>query len=33
MELQKLLKPRTVAIVGASEKAGFGGDGISGCGK
>ena len=26
MELQKLLKPRTVAIVGASEKAGFGGD-------
>ena len=26
MELEKLLKPRTVAIVGASEKAGFGGD-------
>lgn len=26
MDLQKLLKPRTVAIVGASEKAGFGGD-------
>ncbi|MFR1112775.1 MAG: CoA-binding protein [Blautia sp.] len=24
--LNKLLKPRTVAIVGASEKAGFGGD-------
>lgn len=26
MDLRKLLKPRTVAIVGASEKAGFGGD-------
>lgn len=26
MNLQKLLKPKTVAIVGASEKAGFGGD-------
>ncbi|MDC7291031.1 acetate--CoA ligase family protein [Blautia schinkii] len=26
MDLNKLLKPRTVAIVGASEKAGFGGD-------
>lgn len=26
MELQKLLKPKTIAIVGASEKAGFGGD-------
>ena len=26
MNLNKLLKPRTVAIVGASEKAGFGGD-------
>lgn len=26
MNLKKLLKPRTVAIVGASEKAGFGGD-------
>ncbi len=26
MDLKKLLKPRTVAIVGASEKAGFGGD-------
>ena len=26
MDLSKLLKPRTVAIVGASEKAGFGGD-------
>lgn len=26
MNLRKLLKPRTIAIVGASEKAGFGGD-------
>lgn len=26
MDLRKLLKPRTIAIVGASEKAGFGGD-------
>ena len=26
MDLKKLLKPETVAIVGASEKAGFGGD-------
>lgn len=26
MDLRKLLKPRTVAIVGASEKTGFGGD-------
>ena len=26
MNLNKLLKPRTIAIVGASEKAGFGGD-------
>lgn len=26
MNLNKLLKPRTVAIIGASEKAGFGGD-------
>ena len=26
MDLKKLLKPKTVAIVGASEKAGFGGD-------
>lgn len=26
MDLRKLLKPRTVAIIGASEKAGFGGD-------
>lgn len=26
MDLRKLLKPKTVAIVGASEKAGFGGD-------
>lgn len=26
MDLNKLLKPRTVAIVGASEKDGFGGD-------
>lgn len=26
MDLNKLLKPRTIAIVGASEKAGFGGD-------
>lgn len=26
MNLNKLLKPKTIAIVGASEKAGFGGD-------
>lgn len=26
MDLRKLLKPKTVAIIGASEKAGFGGD-------
>ncbi len=26
MDLRKLLKPRTIAIVGASERAGFGGD-------
>ncbi len=26
MNLDKLLKPRTVAVVGASEKEGFGGD-------
>lgn len=28
MDLRKLLKPRTVAVIGASEKAGFGGDTI-----
>lgn len=26
MDLNKLLKPKSVAIIGASEKAGFGGD-------
>ena len=28
MDLNKLLKPKSVALVGASEKSGFGGDTI-----